>query len=210
MQNSTAKPGRLRLVEMTDAEQAYSWNLTSAPPRVARRSGLVSGLGRLAYRVGVLLWIALLSMGSYMLISRYFVQEVEVVGEGMAPTLRGQDHYLLNRWTFRFNLDKPQVREVVVIVDPDDHKLGVSRIVAIPGDSIRFLNGRVYVNGGELPEPYLTPNTRTFINPFVREQTIQCGENEYFVLGDNRTTSIDSRHFGPVHLDNIVGLLTVN
>ncbi len=86
----------------------------------------------------------------------------------------------------------------------------MKRIVAIAGDSVCFRRGRVYVNGGELTEPYLSPNTPTFANSSAREQTFVCGKNDYFVLGDNRMKSVDSRYFGPVPRDNILGLLSVN
>ncbi len=167
----------------------------------------VSELARLGKHAAILLAVAVLSPGAYLIISRYFVQQVEVVGESMLPTLRDRGHYLLNRWALRRH--NPQAKDVVVLVDPEDQGLSVKRIVAVAGDTIRFTDGGVYVNGRELREPYLAARTHTFIPRAAGEQTVICGRDQYYVLGDNRARSIDSRCYGPVPRDNILGVLMV-
>ena len=98
----------------------------------------------------------------------------------------------------------------MVLVDPDDHALSVKRVIAAPGDSVVFKNGRVCVNGKELDEPYLAPHTHTFIRRLVCDQSLTCGKDQFFVLGDNREKSIDSRFFGLVPRDHILGVLMAN
>jgi signal peptidase I len=155
----------------------------------------------------VMLLIILLSIGCYYIISRYFVQSVQVVGISMVPTLQEHNHYLLNRWAFR-NRD-PKVGEVVVLRDPEDHGFSVKRIIATGGQSVLFKGGKVFVNGKEFMEPYLLPGTRTYTYSAKHEQFITCGAEQYFVLGDNRLRSIDSRAYGPVPRANILGLVVL-
>jgi signal peptidase I len=151
-----------------------------------------------------LLLVMLLGFASYLTISQYIVTSVEVVGTSMVPTLRNQDYYLLNRWIYHFR--EPQRFEVVVLRDPTDEDFSVKRIVASAGEIVSFKAGGVYVNGKKLYEPYLRRDTETF--PAQRnEQTIRCGKDEFIVLGDNRENSLDSRYYGTVPKQNILGML---
>ena len=182
--------------------------LPPSPRGTSARTTPVSELARLGKHAAILLAVAVLSPGAYLIISRYFVQQVEVVGESMLPTLRDRGHYLLNRWALRRH--NPQVKDVVVLVDPEDHGLSVKRVVAVAGDTIRFSEGGVYVNGRELREPYLAARTHTFTPRPAGDQTVICGRDQYYVLGDNRARSIDSRCYGPVPRDTILGVLMVH
>jgi signal peptidase I len=144
-----------------------------------------------------------LAVASYFVVSHFLLQSVKVVGRSMAPTLHDADHYLLNRWVYLFRA--PRHRDVVVLRDPSDNGFSVKRIIATPGDSLYFKNGSVYVNGRKLHETYLTAGTLTFINADVQDQLILCGKDQYFLLGDNRGNSIDSRTYGLVPRGNILG-----
>ena len=156
----------------------------------------------------LLLVVLAMSIGSYYAISHFLLQSVEVVGSSMQPTLKEKGHYLLNRWTFRNR--EPKRNDVVVIRDPGDHGFSVKRVVAVEGESIHFKDGKVYVDGRELQEPYLLPGTHTFTYTRVHEQFITCGKGQYFVLGDNRLVSVDSRSYGPVSREDILGLVMLN
>jgi len=162
---------------------------------------------KLARQVGLLVLIGLMSVGCYFGISRFFLQSVEVVGVSMVPTLRDSNFYLLNRWAFQHS--EPQRGDVVVIRDPGDHGFSVKRVIALAGESVYFKNGRVYINGAELGEPYLSPSTHTFMESVAHEQFITCGKDQYFVMGDNRSVSIDSRIYGPVQRPDILGPLVL-
>ena len=140
---------------------------------------------------------------SYFLISHFLLQSVKVVGRSMVPTLFDSQHYLLNRWVY--HLHAPRHSDVVVLRDPSDNGFSVKRIIAAPGDSIYLKDGGVYVNGCKLSEAYLAPGTPTFTDSKYRDKLILCGKDQYFVLGDNRLNSIDSRAYGPVPRRNILG-----
>jgi signal peptidase I len=147
--------------------------------------------------------IAVLATASYFIISHFLLQSVKIVGRSMAPTLSDSEHYLLNRWVYFVHA--PHSRDIVVLRDPSDNGFSVKRIVATPGDSIYLNHGNVYVNGCKLEESYLAPGTPTFADSKEHDRLIRCGKDQYFVLGDNRMNSIDSRTYGPVPRGNILG-----
>jgi signal peptidase I len=149
--------------------------------------------------------ILVLAAACYFFISHFLLQSVRVVGISMVPTLQDSQRYLLNRWVLF--LRAPRRDDIVVLRDPSDHGYSVKRIVAVAGDSVRLENGHVYVNGQQLEEPYLAPGTSTFPSPTNERQTFTCSKNGFFVLGDNRPRSIDSRVYGPVPRGNILGLI---
>ena len=143
-------------------------------------------------------------MASYAFISHFVLQSVEVVGVSMVPTLHNADHYFLNRWIYYFRA--PKRGDLVVIKDPSDGGYAVKRIVAFSGESISFKSGSVYVDGQKLDEPYLKPGTVTFAAN-ARDGRAVCGKGRYFVMGDNRGNSLDSRSYGSVSRGNILGVI---
>jgi signal peptidase I len=159
----------------------------------------------LGKQVAQIIAVAVLAAASYLLVSHFLVQSVQVVGASMYPTLRDSDHYLLNRWAY--HVHQPKRSDIVVAKDPTDGAFVVKRIIAMPGDSIMFKEGKVYVNGRQLKEPYVASGKATFLYSQVHEQMIVCGANQYFILGDNRDNSYDSRMYGPVHRENILGVV---
>lgn len=155
--------------------------------------------------VGILL-LAGLTCGCFQLSQRYVVQSVQVSGSSMAPTLADSNWYLLNRLVYR--LRPPQPSEIVVLLDPEENCYAVKRIVAKPGDSVYLVGGQIFVNGLPLREPYLEPGTKTYPHPRYAAVFSICGQTQYFVLGDNRNQSADSRIYGAVHRQNILGLVS--
>jgi signal peptidase I len=151
--------------------------------------------------VCIILW----SILSYFLISNYVLMAVEVKGISMSPTLLDGQRYMLYRCPYLWRA--PRKGEIVVIEDPQDHGLSVKRIVGLPTDCIEVRQDGVYVNKTRLSEPYLTSaaahaSGERPVNP------TRLGAKEYFVLGDNREISADSRIYGPVPRQNILGLLS--
>lgn len=145
------------------------------------------------------------ALASYLLISHFLVQSVRVVGMSMLPTLHDSQLYLLNRWVLLFRA--PQRSEIVVLRDPLDGGFAVKRVIAVDGDSVYLSGGDVYVNGQRLTEKYLPSGTATFSASRARDQLFKCRAGQYFVLGDNRANSLDSRTYGPVSRRDILGLI---
>ncbi len=163
-------------------------------------------LGRsLIKQFGQCLVVAAAAYGCFQFSSRYIFQTVQVDGNSMSPTLADTDRYLLNRWVY--HVREPQIEDIVVLRDPRDDVYLVKRVVAKPGDRVYLKGGHIFVNGALLKETYLPLGTPTFGDPHYREQMWICGLNQYFVLGDNRGNSTDSRIFGAVPQRCILGLV---
>jgi signal peptidase I len=152
----------------------------------------------------MVLLFAILSTISYLVVSRFIVTAVIVQGKSMAPTLADGDECLLNRLAY---LRHPPSRgDLVVLKDPGHKDCAVKRIIALPCEAVHLKQGAIYVNGKRLFEPYLSAGTRT-LSSDAQDHFFVVGKDEYFVMGDNRANSEDSRCYGPVHRDWIVGAL---
>lgn len=155
-----------------------------------------------------LLQLVLVVLGallSYFIISTFFLQSVRVDGASMSPTLHDSQHCFLNRWIFYVR--EPARGDIVVLRDPQDGGLAVKRIIGVSGDKVDLSNGPLLLNGESLDEPYLAPGTKTYPGPKYHSQSLDCGKGQYIVLGDNRNNSMDSRNYGPVPRQNILGLI---
>ena len=157
-------------------------------------------------RFPLLVGLLMCCVASYFLASRYMVCTVVIRGRSMTPTLRDGDQYLLNRIAYLFR--EPLRGDLVVIHDPGHTDMAIKRIVGLPGDSIEVKNNQVFVNGQRLPEPYLAPTTLTSPGHAL-QHIVHLGSKSYFVMGDNRSESEDSRYYGPIQRDNIVGVVSL-
>jgi len=147
--------------------------------------------------------LAGLGMVSYQLITHFVFQSVQVDGQSMSPTLQNSGSYWLNR--FAYFRGEPCQSDIVALKDPKDNMLVVKRIIALPGQSVYLDHGKVFVNSRLLAEPYLPGKTMTFAYEKNESEFFVMGRDEFFVLGDNRDNSTDSRAFGPVPRRNILG-----
>lgn len=99
----------------------------------------------------------------------------------------------------------PQRGDIVVLHPPiDQGKPYIKRVIGLPGETVSVHDGAVYINGERLEEPYLNGAATSWAGSIQEEETI-LGENEVFVMGDNRNNSTDSRIFGPISIDEIIG-----
>lgn len=149
--------------------------------------------------------VAVVALASYLIISHFVLQSVQVVGVSMSPTLKNTGYYFLNRCVYL--LREPKASDIVVIRDPIDQGYAVKRIIAGEGDFVYLKGGHVYVNGRQLAEPYLSTGVPTFALSEQPELAVHCGKGEFFLLGDNRGNSTDSRVYGAVSRQNILGAI---
>ncbi len=153
----------------------------------------------------VLIWGILkrLSLGFSLLAFVYFFVGAPMVisGQSMWPSLRNGEFAWINRLEYFFK--EPQRGDVIVFRFPGTRQeLYVKRIIGLPGETVEIRQGKIYVNGQPLGESYYAGST-----PALGFQKVKLGEKEYFVLGDNRPASNDSRIWGPLSKRFIIGKL---
>ena len=149
--------------------------------------------------------IGLWSFCIYLIVTNFVGGTVEIDGDSMMPTLINGRTYLLNRWSFHFR--PPRRGELVVIRDPGYTDMAVKRVVALGGELVEFRNHAVFINGERFTEPYLPPGLQTFPAK-TNAVSFKIPKNHFFVLGDNRPNSLDSRYYGALYQDNIIGLVS--
>jgi signal peptidase I len=147
--------------------------------------------------------IVFLALVLYVVI-QYAVQTVHVLGSSMSGTLHDNDLLVASKISYK--LHPPQRGDIIVFKPPnEDSRDFIKRVIALPGDRIRITNAVVYINGQVLHEPYL-PEPWTYNNNWPADgQDKLVPADQYFVMGDNRNHSSDSRSFGFVELDAILG-----
>ncbi|MBI5388688.1 MAG: signal peptidase I [Verrucomicrobia bacterium] len=150
--------------------------------------------------------IVLLSIFSYLFFSRCILSTVEVCGLSMIPTLHNGDRYFLDRFSYWHRT--PQRGELVVLRDPEHGEYAVKRVVALPHERVVMQRNIAYIDGHRLMEPYLPASAVATLDAMM-ERPVVVADEHFFVLGDNRDNSEDSRHYGAVSRRNIVGVLKV-
>lgn len=187
-----------------EALSSASTTVTLPPPRPRSwlRELLATQETRLPYAI---LCVALWSVCFYLFITHFIGGTVEVQGESMMPTLKDGETYLLNRWSSRFRPPRPG--EFVVIHDPGFDDLAIKRVIAVEKDRVEIHDSAVFVNGVKLREHYLPKHVRTFPMQGL-SNSIVLPQDHFYVLGDNRGASVDSRTYGPIARSRIIGLVT--
>ena len=137
---------------------------------------------------------------------RYFIfQPFLVKGQSMEPNFENGDYLIVDQLSYRFR--EPQRGEVVVFKYPQNpSQRYIKRIVGLPGETIEIENGKIiiYQENSET----LVLDESSYLSPYLQtpgDIQVSLAENEYFVLGDNRAVSADSRKFGPLPRENIIG-----
>ena len=187
MPGNSIAPGSEAEVGSTTSSEAVVAPLTPSPARVG------SGFG-----VWLRDLIISLAISAFIIIFLY--QPVKVEGTSMMPSLVDQERIFVNKFVYR--LEPIERGDIVVFRYPyDPSKSYIKRVIGMAGDRIRIDGGQVYVNGEALDESYVPAeytDARTFPEAVVPA-------NSYYVLGDHRSMSDDSRNFGPVNQSFIYG-----
>jgi signal peptidase I len=172
-------------------------------PRAAERAALQSTANRLAQvKEEIVAWVkTLVSAAVYaVLIVTFGFQVARVEGQSMAPTLEDQDRLIVNKFVYK--IGEPRRGDIVMLYYPlNPEKSFVKRVIAEEGDTVRIVDGRVYVNDIPLKDDYVPSEFRSHDD--WGPQVIP--EGYYFVMGDHRNNSSDSRHWGMVPKKYIIG-----
>jgi signal peptidase I len=167
------------------------------PPEEAGGSGskvlrwLVHALREVAETVIPAVVIALV-------INLFLAQATQVLGQSMEPNLHSTQRVVVEKVTYRF-FHGPRRGDIVVIDLPEQTEMLIKRVVGLPGETVEVRGGEVYIEGEKLTEPWTVNPGGSSYGP----QTIP--PLHVFVMGDNRGASNDSRNFGPVPIEHIVG-----
>jgi signal peptidase I len=176
------------------------------PPPAAQRRKLTASERLAIVRDELVAWVkTLFSAAVYAtLIVTFGFQVARVEGLSMAPTLQDQDRLIVNKLVYR--LSSPRKMDIVMLYYPaNPDKSFVKRVVAEEGDTVRIVDGRVYVNDIPMDDSFVPPEYRSHddYGPMVVQ------EGYYFVMGDHRNNSSDSRHWGFVPKKYIIGKVQV-
>ena len=142
------------------------------------------------------------------LIVGFVMQPVRVEGQSMMPKLHDQDRIFVNKFIYPLREwigDKEPIKrgDIVVLLYPDDpSKSYIKRVVGLPGEEVNVENGRLYINGMQIDEPYLDSE---YLSSDSMPGSVHVKEHHYFVMGDNRRNSSDSRYWGLVPEKYIYG-----
>jgi len=133
------------------------------------------------------------------LLMRVVVQNFRIEGYSMEPNLHQGQYLIVNKAVYRW-LHPPERGDIIVFEYPraPDRDF-IKRVIGLPGEKVEIRNGVVYINDQPLPEPYLKNKGHGNYPPTI------LGPDQYFVLGDNRDNSSDSRMWGPLPRDRIIG-----
>lgn len=127
------------------------------------------------------------------LVKKFVVSPIKVNGTSMMTTLHDGDIMILNIIGYRF--DKINRFDIVVVDEGNEYL--IKRVIGLPGEEIEYKDNKLYVNGKKIKENYGSQETEDF--------KVKVKKNSYYVLGDNRTNSLDSRHFGAFKKNRIIG-----
>ena len=160
-------------------------------------------------RLGAFFWdvfeVIVFAVGIFFFIYLLVMRPHKIDGLSMMPNFPNNEYLLTERVTYY--LRNPERGDVVIFTPPvtnlDEY---IKRIIAVPGETVMVKGGRVYINGKLLNEPYIDDSAPTQAGTFLAEgEEYKVPEGEYFVMGDNRPNSSDSRYWGPITENTISG-----
>jgi len=151
--------------------------------------------------------VVVISLAIIIPVRYYLIQPFYVKGASMEPNFYDKEYLIIDEISYRFH--EPARGDIIVFKYPrNPEEYFIKRVIGLPGERIQIKDGSAYVYNQENPlgvkleEPYLPSGDRTY---GLNEEIITLGASEYYVLGDNRNSSKDSRSFGPVDKSLITG-----
>lgn len=135
----------------------------------------------------------------------FVVSPQEISGASMEPNFHNGQYIMTNKIIYKFR--DPVRGDVVIFKSPRNKQVDyIKRIIGLPGETVKLQDNKIYVNGQLVEEPYLSPGITIFGGSYLQEGSeIVVPDGTYFVLGDNRPHSSDSREFGPIAKEDFIG-----
>lgn len=151
-----------------------------------------------------------ISLSIFLVVYLFFMQPHQVNGQSMVPNFQSGDYVLTDKISYK--IGEPKRGDIIVFHAPDSAHCAkgtgcdfIKRILGLPGETIGIRDGRVFVNNQPLAEPYVPADFETLPGAYTQNGSITLSADQYFVSGDNRPYSSDSRSWGPITKDEIVG-----
>ncbi len=151
-----------------------------------------------------------IGLSIFLVIYLFFMQPHQVSGQSMEPNLINNDYVLTDKVSYR--VGEPKRGDVVVIHAPEAANCPtgtgcdfIKRLIGLPGETIAVQDNSILVNGKKLDEQYIPKNFSTLPGSYTKGRQVVLTTDQYFVVGDNREHSSDSRAWGPVSRNDIVG-----
>jgi signal peptidase I len=151
-----------------------------------------------------------IALSIFLVIYLFFMQPHQVNGRSMVPNFQNGEYLLTDKVTYKMR--NPERGEVVVFHAPSAAHCPsgtgcdfIKRVIGIPGETIEVKNNHIYVNDFALEEDYIPDSFKILSGEFTKNRIVKLDSDEYFVVGDNREYSSDSRAWGPIQKGDIVG-----
>jgi len=156
----------------------------------------------LAKKFGILIFevvkVVVISLAIILPIRMFLVQPFYVEGASMEPNFYQNEYLVIDELSYRFNA--PERGQVIIFKNPQNTRnYFIKRIIGLPGETVEIKDGHVYINEAQLEEKYIEHVSADSHSP------ITLANNEFFVMGDNRVNSFDSRQLGPIKQDYFIG-----
>lgn len=144
-------------------------------------------------------------MAILVMVYLFIMSPQEINGASMEPNFYNGEYILTNKVSYKIGL--PTRGDVVIFKSPRNKDIDyIKRVIGLPGDEVELRDSTFFVNGLEVEEPYIPEGTYTYGGSYLQEDSsIVVPEGMYFVVGDNRQHSSDSREFGPIPLEDFIG-----
>ena len=145
------------------------------------------------------------ALAIFVVVYLFLYQPHQVKGASMEPNFHDGEYILTNKYEYRFGL--PKRGDVIVFRSPQNPDIDfIKRVIGLPGEQVKLINNHYYINGKILNEEYIAKELYTYQGSYLKEgQEVTVPEDYYFVSGDNRPRSSDSREFGPISRSSIIG-----
>jgi signal peptidase I len=164
-------------------------------------------LGAFALFIAEIVQIAVLALAIILPVRYFLIQPFVVKGASMEPNFYDSEYLIIDELTFRFR--NPERGEIVVFRPPQhEDQYYIKRVIGLPGETVEIRNGIITIYNEEFPNGFALEES--YISEVTEGRDRKTlGEGEYYLLGDNRDASLDSRYFGPVNIDEFIGRVWV-